>query len=102
MELKEPDKSGRRHPQEIVGSNYIIDTDMVILALGSRPNPTLPSLIKDLNVNNQGHIIIDDNYMTSVAGIFAGGDIVIGGGTVISAMEMGKKAAKAINVYLKN
>ena len=100
MLLGEPDESGRRRPHEIEGSNYTIDADMVILALGVHPNPILPSLTKGLNINFHGHIVIDGNYMTSIPGIFAGGDIV-GGDTVISAMRMGKKAAKAIDSYLK-
>ncbi|MDR2351415.1 MAG: NADPH-dependent glutamate synthase [Endomicrobium sp.] len=100
MLLGKPDESGRRRPYEIEGSNYTIDADMVILALGLHPNPILPSLTKGLNINSHGHIVIDVNYMTSIHGIFAGGDIV-GGDTVISAMGMGKKAAKAIDNYLK-
>ena len=100
MLLGESDESGRRRPYEIEGSNYTIDADMVILALGLHPNPILPSLTKGLNTNSHGHIVIDVNYMTSISGIFAGGDIV-GGDTVISAMGMGKKAAKAIDNYLK-
>jgi len=100
MQLGEPDESGRSRPKEIAGSKYMIDTDMVVLALGLRPNPILPSLTKGLNINSHGHIVIDENHMTSIPGIFAGGDIV-GGDTVISAMGMGKKAAKAIDNYLK-
>jgi glutamate synthase (NADPH/NADH) small chain len=99
MELGEPDESGRRRPHEVEGSNYTIDSDMVVLALGGlHPNPILPSLTKGLNINSHGYIIIDENHMTSIPGIFAGGDIV-GGDTVISAMAMGKKAAKAIKKY---
>ncbi|MDR3195697.1 MAG: NADPH-dependent glutamate synthase [Endomicrobium sp.] len=100
MQLGEPDESGRSSPREIAGSKYMIDADMVVLALGVRPNPILPSLTKGLNINSHGHIVIDENHMTSIPGIFAGGDIV-GGDTVISAMGMGKKAAKAIDNYLK-
>jgi len=101
MDLGEIDDSGRRYPREITGSNHIIETDMVILALGLHPNPVLPSLVPGLDVDNHGYIIIDDKCMTSLPGIFAGGDIV-GGDTVIEAMGMGKKAAKAIGNYLKN
>jgi glutamate synthase (NADPH/NADH) small chain len=100
MELVEPDESGRRRPHELEGSNYTMDADMVILALGLHPNPILTSLTKGLNINSHEHIVIDENYMTSIPGIFAGGDIV-GGDTVISAMGMGKKAAKAIDNYLR-
>ncbi|MDR1087122.1 MAG: NADPH-dependent glutamate synthase [Endomicrobium sp.] len=100
MELGEPDESGRRYPKEIVGSNYTMDADMVVLALGLHPNPILPSLTKGLHVDSHGHIVIDESLMTSTSGIFAGGDIA-GGDTVISAMGMGKKAAKAIDNYLR-
>ncbi|MDR3071606.1 MAG: NADPH-dependent glutamate synthase [Endomicrobium sp.] len=99
MELGEYNNSGRRHPNEIAGSNYIIETDMVILALGLHPNPILPTLTKGLNTDDRGYLLIDDNYMTSIRGVFAGGDIV-GGSTVIEAMGMGKRAAKAIIKYL--
>ena len=101
MELGEPDESGRRHPKEVEGSNCVMETDAVILALGLHPNPILPSLTKGLNTNTKGYLIIDDNFMTSMSGIFAGGDIV-GGNTVIEAMGMGKKAARAMDKYLKN
>jgi glutamate synthase (NADPH/NADH) small chain len=101
MELGEPDDSGRRHPREVEGSNFVIEADMVILALGLHPNPILPSLTKGLNTNVHGYLIIDDNFMTSIPGVFAGGDIV-GGDTVIEAMGMGKKAARAIDQYIKH
>ncbi|MDR1926250.1 MAG: FAD-dependent oxidoreductase, partial [Endomicrobium sp.] len=101
MELGDPDKSGRRCANEITGSNYIMEADMVVLALGLHPNPILSSLTKGLNINAHGYLVIDDNYMTSINGIFAGGDIV-GGDTVIEAMGMGKKAARSISEYLKN
>ncbi|MDR3111681.1 MAG: NADPH-dependent glutamate synthase [Elusimicrobiota bacterium] len=99
MELGEPDASGRRLPVEIKGSNFTIETDTVILALGLHPNPILPSLTENLQVDKHGYVVIDENLMTSISGIFAGGDIV-GGSTVISAMGMGKKAAIAINDFL--
>ncbi|MDR3256386.1 MAG: NADPH-dependent glutamate synthase [Endomicrobium sp.] len=101
MELGETDDSGRKRANIINGSNYTIETDMVILALGLYPNPILPLLTKGLNTDKQGYLIIDDNYMTSIPGIFAGGDIV-GGDTVIEAMGMGKKAARAIANYFNN
>jgi len=100
MKLGEADDSGRKYPREIRGSNHIIETDMVILALGLYPNPILPSLINGLTIDSHGYIMIDDNCMTSIPGIFAGGDIV-GGDTVIEAMGMGKKAAKAMESYLR-
>ena len=99
MKLTEPDISGRRKPVEIEGSNYIIETDLVILALGLKPNPILPSLTKGLKTDNKGHLIVDDKFMTTRKGIFAGGDIS-GGSTVIEAMGMGKQAAKNIHNYL--
>ncbi|MCL1972196.1 MAG: NADPH-dependent glutamate synthase [Endomicrobia bacterium] len=100
MELGEPDESGRRRPKKVEGSNFTIETDMVVLALGLNPNPVLPSLTEGLKTDDHGYLIIDDNYMTSIPGIFAGGDIV-GGDTVIQAMGMGKQAAKRMNEYLK-
>jgi glutamate synthase (NADPH/NADH) small chain len=99
MELDGYDGSGRRRSQEIKESNYAIETDMVILALGLHPNPVLPLLTEGLNTDEQGYIIIDDNYMTSIPCVFAGGDIV-GGDTVIEAMGMGKKSARSIAGYL--
>ena len=99
MKLTEPDISGRRKPVEIEGSNYTIETDLVILALGLKPNPILPSLTKGLKTDNKGHLIVDDKFMTTRKGIFAGGDIS-GGSTVIEAMGMGKQAAKNIHNYL--
>jgi glutamate synthase (NADPH/NADH) small chain len=99
MELGDYDVSGRRHPQEIKESNYTVEADMVILALGLHPNPVLPLLTEGLNTDEHGYITIDDNYMTSISGVFAGGDIV-GGDTVIEAMGMGKKAARSITDYL--
>ena len=99
MKLTEPDRSGRRIPVEIEGSNYTIETDLVILALGLKPNPILPSLTEGLKIDKKGHLIVDDKFMTTRKGIFAGGDIS-GGSTVIEAMGMGKQAAKNIHNYL--
>jgi len=100
MQLTEPDESGRRKPVKIPNSNFIINTDLVVLALGLNPNPILPALTKGLATDLHGYIVVDDNLMTKIPGIFAGGDIV-GGDTVIQAMGMGKKAAKSIDEYLK-
>jgi glutamate synthase (NADPH/NADH) small chain len=99
MELGEPDESGRRRPKKVEGSNFMLDADMIVLALGLNPNPVLPSLTEGLKTDEHGYLIIDGNYMTSIPGIFAGGDIT-GGDTVIQAMGMGKQAAKKINEYL--
>jgi len=100
MELGEPDDSGRRRPREVKGSNFIIDCDMVILALGLNPNPVLPSLTDGLKTDKHGYLIIDEKLMTTIPGVFAGGDIA-GGDTVIQAMGMGKQAAKNMDEYLK-
>jgi glutamate synthase (NADPH/NADH) small chain len=101
MELGEPDESGRRRPKEIKGSNFVIDCDMAILALGLNPNPILPSLTDGLKTDAHGYLIIDEKFMTTIPGVFAGGDIA-GGDTVIQAMGMGKQAAKNIDEYVKN
>ncbi len=101
MELGEPDSSGRRRPKPVEGSNFIIPADMVIIAVGLDPNPVLPSLTKGLETDEDGHLIIDEKFMTTIPGVFAGGDIV-GGDTVISAMGMGKKAARYMEKYLEN
>ncbi|MDR1928630.1 MAG: NADPH-dependent glutamate synthase [Endomicrobium sp.] len=91
--------SNEKQFKKIVGSNHIIKTDMVILALGLHPNPTISLLSKKINTDSLGYVIIDDNFMTSISGVFAGGDIV-GGSTVIEAMGMAKKAAKAIVKFI--
>ena len=101
MELTEPDASGRRRPKTIKGSNFQIEIDMVVIAIGLGPNPLLPSQSKNLNTDEYGHLTIDENAMTSIPGVFAGGDIV-GGETVIQAMGMGKRAARSIINYLSN
>lgn len=100
MELGEPDESGRRRPKVIPGSNFTMPVNMAVIAIGLSPNPVLPSLTKGLERDKWGHLIIDDNFMTTLPGVFAGGDIV-GGETVIQAMGMGKRAARAMDVYIK-
>ena len=100
MELGEADASGRRRPTAIPDSEYIIDCDMVVVAIGTRSNPMLTSSEPDLKINEWGYLVVDDNGMTSVPGIFAGGDIVRGAATVILAMGDGKRAARAIERYL--
>jgi glutamate synthase (NADPH/NADH) small chain len=99
MELGEADASGRHRPKPVKDSNFIIEADTVILALGLNPNPILTSLTKGLNTDKNGRIIVDENLMSSISGIFAGGDVA-GGSTVIEAMGMGKQAAKSIVKYL--
>ena len=102
MELGEPDASGRRRPVEIPGSQFVIDVDMVIMALGTSPNPLLTSTTKGMDVNRHGGLIInEESCMTTRDGVFAGGDAVTGAATVILAMGAGKAAAKGIDEYLK-
>jgi len=100
MELGEPDASGRRRPIPVKDSNFIIDVDTVIVAIGQSPNPLLPKVTPGLKTNQDGTIIVDKNFMTSMPGVFAGGDIITGADTVISAMGAGKKAAHSISNYI--
>ena len=103
MELGEPDESGRRRPVVKEGSDFIIDADCVIMALGTSPNPLIKSTTKGLETQKWGGIIADENTgLTSRKGIYAGGDAVTGAATVILAMGAGKNAAEAIDEYLKN
>jgi glutamate synthase (NADPH) small chain len=102
MELGEPDASGRRRPVEIKGSNYVIDVDVVIIAIGQGPNPILTSTTPGLQLRKSGNIEADpETGKTSREGVFAGGDIVTGAATVILAMGAGRAAAKAIDEYLQ-
>jgi glutamate synthase (NADPH/NADH) small chain len=101
MELGEPDESGRQRPIPIEGSEFELDVDMVIVAIGNSPNPIIPQTTPGLNVSRWGTIEIDEETgMSSVPGVFAGGDIVTGAATVISAMGAGKRAARGIHEYL--
>jgi len=100
MALGEPDKSGRRRPEPVPGSEFEIECDVIIEAIGTRANPLLTATTPDLKVNEKGYIEIDANGMTSKPGVFAGGDIVRGAATVILAMGDGKKIAGAIDRYL--
>lgn len=100
MELGAPDDSGRRRPVLIKGSEFTMDVDTVIVAIGRTPNPIIQSTTEGLEVTKWGTIVTDENGKTSLEGVYAGGDIVTGEATVISAMGAGKKAAKAINEYL--
>jgi glutamate synthase (NADPH/NADH) small chain len=103
MELGEPDKSGRRSPVPIKGSEYMIDVDTVVVAVGTVANPIVPATTKGLEVNKWGYIVTkDESGLTSREGIYAGGDIVTGAATVILAMGAGRKAANAIHEYLSN
>jgi glutamate synthase (NADPH/NADH) small chain len=100
MELGEPDASGRRRPVPVPGSEYVIDCDIVVVAIGTKANPLLTATCPELKLNRWGYIEIDSNGMTNLPGVFAGGDIVRGAATVILAMGDGKNAAKAIDAYL--
>jgi len=102
MRLGEPDASGRRRPIPIEGDTVWIDVDGVIVSIGVSPNPLIPSTFTGLEVTSYGTIVIDNETMqTSVDNIFAGGDIVRGGATVILAMGDGRKAAKGMDTWLK-
>ena len=102
MELGEPDASGRRRPIEIPGSDFVLDVDTVIMSLGTSPNPLIRSTTPGLDTNRKGCLIVNEQEMTTRDGVFAGGDAVTGAATVILAMGAGKKAAAAIDEYLKN
>ena len=101
MELGEPDASGRRRPVEVPGSEFVLDVDTVIMALGTSPNPLIRSTTPGLDTNRKGCLIVNENEMTTRDGVFAGGDAVTGAATVILAMGAGKKSAAAIDAYLK-
>lgn len=100
MELGEPDASGRRRPVEVPGSEFEIPCEMVVVAIGTRSNPLLTASEPDLKVNEWGYLVVDENGMTTIPGVFAGGDIVRGAATVILAMGDGKRAAASIERYL--
>lgn len=99
-ELGEPDDSGRRRPVEIEGSEFVVDVDTVIVAIGNDSNPLIKQTTPALDTNKWGNIIVDDNGKTSLDGVYAGGDIVLGAATVILAMGEGRRAAEAINQQL--
>ena len=101
QELGEPDASGRRSPVPVEGSNYVIDVDTVVIAIGQSPNPLIRQTTPGLETQKWGGIIVEEDTMkTSKDGVYAGGDTVTGAATVILAMGAGKKAAKAIDEYL--
>ena len=102
MELGEPDESGRRRPVEIKDSNFVLDVDCMIMAIGTSPNPLIRSTTEGLETNRKGCLIADDNGATTREGVFAGGDAVTGAATVILAMGAGKTAAKAMDAYIQN
>ena len=103
MELGEPDETGRRRPVPIENSEFLIETDTVVIAIGNGPHPLIPQTTSDLDLNRWGNIVADPQTgKTSKAGVFAGGDIVTGAATVIEAMGAGKRAAGAIDAYLRH
>ena len=101
MELGEPDARGRRRPVAVEGSEFVLDVDTVVIAIGTSPNPLIKNTTPRLDVNERGGIVIDDSAMTTRENVYAGGDAVTGAATVISAMGAGKKAAASIIEKLK-
>ncbi|MBR1871368.1 MAG: NADPH-dependent glutamate synthase [Kiritimatiellae bacterium] len=100
-ELGAPDASGRRSPVAVPGSEFVLDVDTVVVAVGNASNPLIPATTEGLEINKRGNIVVDpETNATSIKGIYAGGDIVLGAATVILAMGEGRKAAAAINDYL--
>jgi glutamate synthase (NADPH/NADH) small chain len=102
MKLGEPDADGRRKPVPIEGSDFVIECDLVIEAIGTRANPLLTSTTPDLKINKWGYIEADEKGATSKPGVYAGGDITRGSATVILAMGDGKRAAASIHEYLRS
>ncbi|PNX46074.1 MAG: dihydropyrimidine dehydrogenase, partial [Thermoplasmata archaeon M9B1D] len=102
MKLGEPDESGRRRPIPIPDSEFTIKIDTALVAIGQNPNPLVPKSFKELETEKWGNLKVDEEGQTTVTGVFAGGDIATGAATVILAMGAGKKAARAIDEYLKN
>jgi glutamate synthase (NADPH/NADH) small chain len=100
MALGEPDENGRKRPIPIEGSEFFLEVDTVIVAIGQKPNPILQKTTSGLSVSKWGTVVVDDSGKTSRQGVYAGGDLSRGGATVILAMRDGKKAAEAINLYL--
>lgn len=100
-ELGAPDEKGRRRPVEIPGSDFVMPADTIIVAIGQRPNPTISRTTPDLKVTERGVIALNEKGETSLPGVFAGGDIIRGGATVLLAMKDGIEAAKRINAYLE-
>ncbi len=99
MELGEPDASGRRRPVPVAGSEFEIETDMVVFAIGTNANPILGQT-SGLKLDKRGYIATDDDLATSIPGVFAGGDIVTGAATVIEAMGAGRRAARGMKAFL--
>jgi len=102
MELGEPDESGRRSPVPVEGKTVTIPVDLVIVAVGVSPNPLIPSSVEGLEISKKGTIVVNEGMQSAIPTLFAGGDIVRGGATVILAMSDGRKAAKAMHEYLNH
>ena len=102
MELGEPDVSGRRSPVPIEGAIDTLDVDLVIVSIGVMPNPIIPTSVKGLEISKKGTIVVDEKMCSSKRNLYAGGDIVRGGATVILAMGDGRKAAKMADEALRN
>ena len=103
MELGEPDASGRRRPIPVKGSEFTLDVELAVIAVGNGSNPLIPLTTPDVQTNKWGNIIVKEKTTaTTKTGVFAGGDIVRGGATVILAMGDGKQAAKEIDMYLNS
>jgi glutamate synthase (NADPH/NADH) small chain len=103
MELGEPDDSGRRRPVPVEGSEFLLDVDTVVIAIGQTPNPIIQQTTEGLETTRWNTLVVDEETMkTSLEGVYAGGDVVSGAATVISAMGAGKKAATAIHEYIKS
>ena len=102
MQLGEPDASGRRRPVPVEGSEYTLDVNAVVIAIGQSPNPLLKHSTPELKTKPWGGIEADEAGLTSIEGVYAGGDAVTGAATVILAMGAGKKAAEAMDAYLQN
>ena len=102
MELGEPDASGRRRPVPVAGSEYLMDIDTVVVAIGQRPSPLVPLTAPDLKTRpNRTIVAHDETGATSIPGVFAGGDVATGAATVISAMGAGRRSAAAIHEYIQ-
>ena len=102
MELGEPDESGRRRPREIPGSEFVLEADGVVMALGTSPNPLIKDTTEGLEINRRGGIVVNEDGLTSRDKIYAGGDAVTGAATVILAMGAGKTAARSIDAYIRS
>lgn len=103
MELGEPDETGRRRPIPVPGSEFMLDADTVVIAIGARPNPLIQMTTPGLKVDErEGTILVDENFQTSIKGVYAAGDVVLGEATVIEAMGTGQKAALAMHRYLSS